>query len=455
MPAEFGEALSERELEIVSLVAQGLTNREIAVRVYLSPNTVKVHLRNIFTKTGVASRTELTMLAVKEGWVAVSQVALQASPLPESESAAEVEAAEADAIPPVVEVPVPIMASWPRVRWVGLLVGWLLAVLILALPQPRTSAEDGGLAAAVLVDLPPTSGSAVAVTSETGWRELAPLPVRRARLGLAVFEGRLYAVGGLTAEGPTARLDVYLIGADRWIEAAPRPLALANVGAAALAGRIVVPGGCDAQGHPVTTVHAYDPATDRWELRAPLPEPLCGYALAVLDEQLYLLGGWNGDRNRALAYRYAPAQDVWELLPAPREARAFGAATALGRRLFYVGGYDGTEHATCEVYLLDEARWERCPPMLQPRGGLGLASIGGYIYAVGGGWGSYLGFSERFAPQQKTWAVVETPLVGEWRNLGLVAWETTLFAIGGWSGDYLNRTYAFDALPFRVFIPAP
>ena len=69
--------------------------------------------------------------------------------------------------------------------------------------------------------------------------------------------------------------------------------------------------------------------------------------------------------------------------------------------------------------------------------------------------GSYLGFNERYVPQQKNWVVAETPLVGEWRNLGLTVWETSLFAVGGWSGDFLNRTYVFDALPFRVFIPAP
>ena len=69
MAAEYGGPLSERELEITGLVAQGLTNREVAVRLYLSHNTVKVHLRNIFTKTGVASRTELSMLAVQQAWI--------------------------------------------------------------------------------------------------------------------------------------------------------------------------------------------------------------------------------------------------------------------------------------------------------------------------------------------------------------------------------------------------
>jgi len=52
------EPLSEREIEILTLIAEGLTNQEIAAKVYLSPNTVKVHTRNIYRKLGVNSRTQ-------------------------------------------------------------------------------------------------------------------------------------------------------------------------------------------------------------------------------------------------------------------------------------------------------------------------------------------------------------------------------------------------------------
>jgi LuxR family maltose regulon positive regulatory protein len=52
------EPLSERELEVLQLIAEGLTNQEIANRLYLSLNTVKVHTRNINGKLGVHNRTQ-------------------------------------------------------------------------------------------------------------------------------------------------------------------------------------------------------------------------------------------------------------------------------------------------------------------------------------------------------------------------------------------------------------
>jgi DNA-binding CsgD family transcriptional regulator len=51
------EPLSEREIEALQLIAEGLTNSEIASRLFLSLNTIKVHARNIYGKLGVHSRT--------------------------------------------------------------------------------------------------------------------------------------------------------------------------------------------------------------------------------------------------------------------------------------------------------------------------------------------------------------------------------------------------------------
>jgi DNA-binding NarL/FixJ family response regulator len=59
--------LTESEFAVVSLVARGATNREVAERLFLSPHTVSTHLRHVFTKLGIRSRTELARVALTRG----------------------------------------------------------------------------------------------------------------------------------------------------------------------------------------------------------------------------------------------------------------------------------------------------------------------------------------------------------------------------------------------------
>ncbi|HEV2414595.1 MAG TPA: GAF domain-containing protein [Candidatus Dormibacteraeota bacterium] len=61
--------LSRIESDIMRLAVEGLTNREIATRIHLSPNTVKFHIRQILQKTGSSNRTELAHEAAKQGWL--------------------------------------------------------------------------------------------------------------------------------------------------------------------------------------------------------------------------------------------------------------------------------------------------------------------------------------------------------------------------------------------------
>ncbi|WP_230466441.1 helix-turn-helix domain-containing protein [[Actinomadura] parvosata] len=57
--AETGDRLTPHETQVVRLVRQGLTNREIAARLYVSPRTVEYHLGKVFTKLGITSRRQL------------------------------------------------------------------------------------------------------------------------------------------------------------------------------------------------------------------------------------------------------------------------------------------------------------------------------------------------------------------------------------------------------------
>ncbi|GIK37207.1 MAG: response regulator transcription factor [Anaerolineae bacterium] len=63
------EPLSEREQEVLALLTQGLSNKEIAQHLYLSVRTVEGHLVNAYGKLGVHSRTEAALYAIRQGWV--------------------------------------------------------------------------------------------------------------------------------------------------------------------------------------------------------------------------------------------------------------------------------------------------------------------------------------------------------------------------------------------------
>lgn len=68
-PPEQHFDLTPRELEVLALVVQGLSNGEIAVKLVLSQSTVKFHVSSILAKLGVAGRTEAAALAVKQNLV--------------------------------------------------------------------------------------------------------------------------------------------------------------------------------------------------------------------------------------------------------------------------------------------------------------------------------------------------------------------------------------------------
>ena len=72
--------LTEREAEVLALVARGAANKKIARSMRLSVRTVEAHMRNIFTKLEVGSRTEAVILAVKEGFLRLEEVELPDGP---------------------------------------------------------------------------------------------------------------------------------------------------------------------------------------------------------------------------------------------------------------------------------------------------------------------------------------------------------------------------------------
>lgn len=439
--AERGEPLTDREREVLELVATGITNREVAQELFISVNTVKVHLRNVFAKLGAESRTEATMIAIREGWVQVGEG---------EEGVASPATGEETSTGPSVSPGPPL--PWPkRVALLGSLVLVILGIVVTwpqAQPQPGNSPD-------LPLDRPQSSGFTSGRDGESPWSERAQMPTRRAHLAMAVAEDRILAIAGQTPDGVTAVMEAYDPQTDIWTPLSEKPTPVAYVGAATIGSDVYVPGGCDANSRPTDVVEVYNVDAGIWGEVSPLPEPRCAYALAVQENRLYLFGGWDGEQYVSTAYVYGPDADAWRELPSADAPRGFTGAASLNGRLYVVGGYDGDrELTTCRFYDPVSQTWNACAPLAVGRGGLGLAAVGGQLYAVGGGgWSSYLGFNERYNPEDDSWTAVETPVVREWRNPGVTVFEGAVYAVGGWSNDYLSLNQAYKALPFRIFIP--
>jgi DNA-binding CsgD family transcriptional regulator/N-acetylneuraminic acid mutarotase len=437
--------LSDREMEILELLATGATNHQIARELFISINTVKVHLRNIYTKLEVASRTEATMVAVREGWVLV----------PRAEEAEEVAteqalsaAASADAVAPRF----PTLERWPRValgKRIGLVIATLLAVMVLLLPRVLQGSTNGNATDPISGVFPTAPSDA----SSSRWHTRAQLPTPRTGLAIAVYQGLIYAIGGVSSEGVSAKVEVYDSQADAWSTRAPKPTSVGFASAVEVGGKIYVPGGFDSGLQSRDILEVYDPVTDTWEVRAPLRTPLGAYGLAALDGQIYLFGGRNEAGYLDGTLRYDPEADAWEELPPLGQARGFLAAAALDNRIYVVGGFDDvTEYDTCDVYDPANETWSQCSTMQAGRGDFALVSVRNHLYALGGGMDSYFAFNERYDPRIDTWSPVETPLSGEWRGLGAGFVYPSLYAIGGWNGDFLSTNEAFQAF-YQIILP--
>jgi DNA-binding NarL/FixJ family response regulator len=72
-PTEAG-GLSRRELEVLVMVARGMSNQQIAISLHLSEATVKRHLANIYPKIGVSSRGEAVRMALSKEWISARDI---------------------------------------------------------------------------------------------------------------------------------------------------------------------------------------------------------------------------------------------------------------------------------------------------------------------------------------------------------------------------------------------
>ncbi len=479
--AEPREPLTERELEVVRLLAKGISNKEIAAQLHVSPNTVRVHLRNIFTKLEAQSRTEVTMIAVRNGWI---EALLQTAPAPADDRLdAAAQSAAVTLVPehvalavepvaaptaqpataPLAPVPVapnpqpsPTPALWQRVASVAALVTAILLTLVL-LQRPPAEADASSN------DLIPSSESAgpisVASPAESSrWHARASIRTARTRPAVAVAGRDIYVIGGEVGRAPSSEVLIYNPQQDTWQEAPGKPTPVMNAGAAIIGNMLYVPGGTTADSQATDRVEALDLAAGEWKVLPPLPRPVTGHAVVAFGGRLYVIGGRTLGGFSNATFAFDVESNRWASLPPLPTPRSQLGAAVVNDRIYAVGGYDGKrEYATCEYFQIASGQWASCAPMTIPRGGLGLAQVGLSLYAVGGGLSGFIGFNERYDPGADRWVPFEMPepRLGDWRHIGIASLPTEFYVVGGSTrGVPLADNYVYEVLSNRTFLPA-
>jgi N-acetylneuraminic acid mutarotase len=230
-------------------------------------------------------------------------------------------------------------------------------------------------------------------TKDSWIRIAAALPLRRHHYAVAAAAGKLFVIGGCTGDDEgapheaVAKVHAFDLGTGVWRESAPMPMPRRNAAAVILGDDVYVLGGNDGSGsaHPIlmfdpvnekwtaksstsrtrsclgagiahgkiymlglatgdprgTSDHRleeYDPEADTLVARAPLTPSRGGYAVAALDDLIYVLAGRDEQGHRADLDRYDPLTDSWEKLPDLPVARSWPGAVAFDGGLWILGG---------------------------------------------------------------------------------------------------------------------
>lgn len=298
------------------------------------------------------------------------------------------------------------------------------------------------------IAVPVSSESAQSKPDQGIWHAAAPMPTKRTEVAAATLDGKIYVVGGFEKPSMgnvmnfaiTPSVEMYDPAADRWTSKTPLPIGLHHVGIGVVDGRLYIVGGYSKSGlsvwSPVATVYAFDPTTESWTERAPMPTARGALSVTEHDGKLYAIGGYdrkansaavevydpkrnawtaaaslptardhlaaatiagkiyaiggrlNGDysRNLAITERYDPAADRWTRVSDLPTARS-GITAAVNDGRIYVCGGEGPEGTFRENEVYDSVRdsWHSMAPMPTARHGLGSAMVDGHIYVIGGG----------------------------------------------------------------------
>ena len=303
-------------------------------------------------------------------------------------------------------------------------------------------------------------GRNVTATFSTGvtdtWRRLGPPPLNLPAVG--VVNGVLHAVNSLSTEA-------YDPASNTWTTKAPMPTSRGEIGVGVVNGVLYAVGGRNSGGPYLATVEAYDPASNTWTAKAPMPTARAGLAVEVVNGVLYAVGGWGEARTLGTVEAYEPATNTWTAkAPMPTARPDFGVGVVNGV-LLAIGGSGTVDFrtvplGTVEAYDPATNTWTTRAPMPIARRGLGVGVVNGALYAFGGYVEMPGGFDDQrgatvevYDPATDTWTA-EGPMRTARSGLAVGVVNDVLHAFGGYAG-YLATVEAYDPATNRWTPKAP
>jgi hypothetical protein len=216
---------------------------------------------------------------------------------------------------------------------------------------------------------------------------------------------------------------------DFWVfTKAPMLTGHANLAAVSVNNKIYAMGSGVLYGNASDTVEVYDPVTDTWTLKSPLPTPRYHLGAAEVDSKIYAIGGYNGGVLKTNE-EYEPITDTWISKTPMLTARyGLGAAT-VNDKIYAIGGkYLNTN----EEYDPITNTWTSKAPMPTSRAFLAVIACNGKIYAIGGDidGSTYVAINEEYDPVTDTWTN-KTPMPAPRAYVTGTAVNGKIYVMGG------------------------
>ena len=311
-----------------------------------------------------------------------------------------------------------------------------------------------------VINLPP----AKAVDQQSSWTPMTPMLTARGGFGVAVVDGKIYAIGGLTGNDlPVSVTEEYNPQTNEWTSKTPMPTPRSGFAITVYQNKIYVIGGSVGYGYvgnneaydPVSNTwetktsmptpradlnanlvndkiyliggkkyssitpffnetninEVYDPANDSWTTKTPVPTPVQGYASAVFNDKIYLMGGslqslsLENTLTTDATQVFDPKNDTWSLAANLPHSASYGAAETTGgylapARIYFIGGYSvGKFTGQTQAYNSENNSWSIAEAMPTSRAYLGVAVVNDVLYAIGGFDGTnWLNVNEQYKP---------------------------------------------------------